>query len=326
MTTIIRSALAAIAAATIVQAQSRPSNQPESRGGGETAFASLFQFCPREVESIRCVTVKNLPQELADLCTLSGGTFKPGVLLKSVRALAAGRKFAKAGDYEGMDVFELEKEVAGLADVVNQDGFSPEKIGGTACFMGKPKSDESEYGRAENWITLVDSKYLIFATRRSVLEEALSRKGPTPWECVERLGWKSSDVDWNAPLVIARKYDPRNRLDPLSPVVPAKADEPPKTRGFPIDRILFTIDAGNRKARLEIVSRDVKAPLEYFRELISQSSGQNVTEDVEARKKRVELARSQGDRHTLTVSFEHLENEWALSLWIQVIFGVSLLE
>lgn len=325
MTTLVRTALAAVVLATALAAQSRPATRPDAAAGGAAAFAPLFRLCPQKVESIRCVTVKSLPPELADLCTLSGDTFKRGVVLKSVRALAAGRKFAKAGDYEGVDVFELEKEVARLADVVNPDRLKPETVAGAACFQGEPKGDPSEYGRAENWITLVDSRYLVFATRRSVLEEVLARKGPTPDEGVARLGWKAADVDWSAPLVIARKYDPQSKQDPLSPLVAAKDDEGPKTRGFHIDRVLFTIEAGKRKARLEVAGRDGKQALEYFRELIGWSSGQNASLDAEPLKKVVEITGSRGDRHTLSVSFEHLENEWVLSLWIQGIFGVTVL-
>ena len=103
-------------------------------------------------------------------------------------------------------------------------------IANVPCFVDKTSSGDPEHGRLENLIALVDSKLLVFATRRALMQEALARGGPTPSACVERLGWKADEVDWNAPLVIVRKYDPSSTQDPISPVVPARDDVGPKTR------------------------------------------------------------------------------------------------
>jgi hypothetical protein len=191
--------IAALLVTSVLQAQSKPAadTRPASAeppaAGDPSAFATLFKFCPEKLESLMLVTSAGLPDDFKELALAQGDFRGEDTKIKCVRCLHAARKFTDRWDSECVRIYELEKPIA-LADVLNEEHFNYEAIGGVPCFVAKPKSDENDWGPLEDWVTLVDRKYLIFATRRAMLKEALARKGPTAEACVERLGWKLSEV------------------------------------------------------------------------------------------------------------------------------------
>jgi hypothetical protein len=327
-----------LALVTTGSAQSRPAaeSRPEAEaaaGGSSDDFAPLFKFCPAQIESVFLIASATLPDSMREFKYSANEFFQKGVTPRCVRSLHAGRKFGENGDFEGASVFELEKPVGSLADVMNEDVYSYQKVGGLGCFVRKPLNAEQVDwggGPAEVWFTVIDRRFLIYATRRAILQEVVSGRGPHPDACLERLGWKTSDVDWNARMVVVRKYDPTSQLDMHSPVKTKLEDGYwPTTRGFPIERILLTYDPNQKTGRLVAVTKDPANALKYFRELCGDARA-HATDEATSRTSgaAVDLVSSSGEVHTLSLNFKsERESEYGYDYGfgtiarIQMIYG-----
>jgi hypothetical protein len=298
-----------------VMGQSRPAAETRpaaadapvvAPAGDPAVWAPLFKYCPEKIESLMLVTAAGLPNEFKDFGLARGDFRGEDTSFKCVRAMQAARKFTQNWDAELVRVYELEKPIS-LADVLNEDHFSYESIGGVACFVAKPKTDGMDWGPVEDWVTVVERKYLIFATRRAILKEVLAGKGPSAETCVERLGWKPSDVRFGSPLVILRKY------------------EQAKGQGAPvIDRLHFYWDAASKRGLADVVAKDGAAALKRFRQIIGDARAESRPEAEEQESWTMATAdpvSSSGDRHVFSMIVKKSEYDWIYNQSISMIFG-----
>jgi hypothetical protein len=309
--------IAALLVTSVLQAQSKPAadTRPVTAepppAGDPSAYASLFKFCPEKLESLMLVTSAGLPDDFKEFGLAQGDFRGDDTKLKCVRCLQVARKFTDRWDSECVRIYELEKPIA-LADVLNEEHFHYESIGGVPCFVAKPKSDEMDWGPLEDWVTLVDRKYLIFATRRAMLKEALARKGPTAEVCIERLGWKLSDVRFGSPLVIVRKFEG------------AKGQKPPA-----IERLNLFWDPASKRCLLDVVSKEsAAAALRQLRAMVGDSRGESrpageaeLEEEHAWGWSKIDPVSSNGGLHTFALTIKKAEYDWAWNQAIYMIFG-----
>ena len=317
------SLIAAVVIASWCQGQSRPAaeTRPESAesapAGDPSAYAKLFKYCPEKLESLMLVTAKGVPDEFKDFLLPTLDFRGEYTQVRAVRVLWAGQRFSPRNDYEGVRVYELERPIA-LASVINEDNFNYEAIDGVPCFVGKPKSEE--YGPLEDWVTLVDRKYLIFATRRSIMKAVLAGRGPSPETVVERLGWKPAEVRFGSPFLIIRKYV-------------AEKGTPPWVIEAVVERLQLAYDPATKRCLLDVVSKDGTEALRLCRGMAEDHRPDSrVSEEDEIPPEmlerwtyaRVEPLNSNGDRHvfTLTINRDH---DWPRPQPMAMIYGVSLM-
>jgi hypothetical protein len=318
----------------LLDAQSRPSTDSkpsptESRPAGDAHdFAPLFKFLPENVESVLCLTRALLTEDMEEWMSSFRDDFRDDNMLHSKRAVHAGRKFGQRGDYEGVSVYELERPIASLNGVLNAERYTFENIGGVSCFVKNPVTgnDIDWGGPLENWITVVDRKFMIRATRRTLLKEAIAAKGPTPEAAVEKLGFRAAEMNWGSPVLIVRKYDAANRNDIFSPANAAMADRWPKPRGFHVDRTLCTFAPKERKGRLEVVTREPDKALKYFREVAGDRRGRESENDEGMGSTgKVDLVGTTAERSTFSIVIggddDEEESTMGLGFPLLVIFG-----
>jgi hypothetical protein len=302
------------------QAESRPATD------GATVFAPLFRFAPSSIESVMCVSCDRLTlrPELAGFASEGNeDDMKLEGLPRVKRTLTTGSKFmwrgVSTGDFEGVEVTEFVSDPPPLREILDLKKFKPEIIDGVECFLREPyKRGNREEGPVEDWVATVDGRYWVQATRRAILKEALTKRGPTPAECLEKLGWDAARLNWDSPVVIVRKYDPSNQKDAYSPVSTG-VRATPMTRGFRIEGMTFAYeDPKLGTARIELRTKDSLPALEYFRELLMHgrpSDQPSVTT--------VEQAELRRDHQVLRVQFhehpDHLE-----ALVILMLFGFNV--
>jgi hypothetical protein len=173
------------------------------------------------------------------------GEIKVDRLPPCVRVLNTGSKFmfrgVSIGDYEGVTIHEFERDLLPLSQLLDLDKFTRETIDGVECYRRAPrKAAGREEGPLEDWTTVLDGRFLVEATRRSMLSEAIARKGMPMDERLKTLGWEPGTVSWSSPVVIVRRFDPSNQKDAYSPVSKQERISP-TVRGFRIDKELLHI-------------------------------------------------------------------------------------
>jgi hypothetical protein len=190
-----------------------------------------------------------------------------------IRVLYTGSKFSfrgvSIGDYEGITIHEFQRDLPGLDELLDSKKFTRETIDGVECFRRAPHTAGGrEEGPVEDWTSVLDQRFLVQATRRSILKEAIARKGAPMEERLKALGWAAETLSWSSPIVIVRKFDPSNQKDAYSPVSKQERVSP-STRGFRIDSTAFFYDdAAARKARLLVTTADPEKAMAYYRELL----------------------------------------------------------
>jgi hypothetical protein len=258
------------------------------------------------------VSAAGLPEQLKDFVEVSG-EFQKDAKFKAVRAVYAGRKFNQRWDSESVRVYELEKPIS-LPDVLREDKYNYETIAGVPCFVKKPPEEDWQWGPLEEWVAVVEKKYMLFATRRAILKEALAAKGAGPEVRMEKLGWKVSDVAWASPLLIARK------------------PETDKAKSIaPFERLLLRWETPQKKARIEAVGKDGAAILKYLRGIVGDKRGESRPARQEEDEDGVEHewtgfgaidpVSSTGDHHVYNVGVQTGEHEWFWTQTIQYLYN-----
>lgn len=286
-----------------------PESQPAMTPGDPAVYTPLFRYVPEKVEAMMILSAAGLPEQLKDFVHATG-EFQKDARLKAVRVVCAGRKFNERQDSEGVSVYELEKPIS-LPDVVREDKYNYETIAGVPCFVKKPPEEDWQWGPLEDWIAVVDKKFLIFATRRAILKEALTAKGAGPEVRMEKLGWKTSEIAWGSPLLIARKPEP-DKAKPQAPY----------------EKLLLTWDVSKKKARIEAVGKDGAAILKHLRTMVGDRRGESRParhaddEEEEVQNEwtgfgAIDPVSSSGDRHVYAVGVQNGEHDW---FWNQTVY------
>ncbi|HET6203282.1 MAG TPA: hypothetical protein VFI25_10825 [Planctomycetota bacterium] len=169
------------------------------------------------------------------------------------------------GDHEGVEVYESEKEIPNLAEVMKSwREWQKESLGGVDAYSAPPELE----GPLETWIAAPTKRILLVATRRAILEESLLRKGANLVSVLASMGCERA-IDWKSPVVIVRRYDAENEADIYSPLNTKAKGIAPMTRGFNVDGLLLEYRAGEAPGlRAWVRTEEPESSRRYFEELL----------------------------------------------------------